>query len=412
LFKKQTSSKKELFYFMKKNSPHEIRFDNTSNAFSHLSDSKLKQTYAVFWMMNQNTLVKIGTFFIKVALEKGLPVKNIIKKTLFSQFCGGEDIKECQQTIENLDKFNIGTILDYSVEGEDNEDDFDKTANEILKTIEKAKENSNKIPFSVFKVSGIGSVEILEKVQNKARLSTKEIAAFDRIKDRILKISDLAATNKVRLFFDAEETWIQDIIDTLCYEMMARYNRNNETIIYNTFQLYRWQSLPNLKFISQKAYQEGFTVGAKLVRGAYMEKERERAEKMNYKSPIHEDKLSTDKDFNLAVRFVLDNLNIFAICLGTHNEESSRLCMELMEEKGIEPEDKRIYFAQLLGMSDNISFNLSKAGYRVAKYVPYGPVKAVMPYLIRRAAENSSIAGQSSREFLLIKKEVDRRKQL
>jgi proline dehydrogenase len=387
-----------------------LSFEDTSVAFAHQSNSKLYKTFLIFSLMNQNWLVKIGTFFIKLTLKLGLPIKFLIKNTLFSQFCGGESINNCQKTIENLANSKIGTILDYSVEGEDNEKDFDKTTQEIAKTIEKAAQESKNIPFSVFKVSGIGSVELLEKVQeNKEDLEKEEIAAYQRIHDRVDKLCKLASNLDVRIFLDAEETWIQDIIDELSYEMMKKYNIGGKTIVYNTYQFYRWESLGNLENACNTARNQNYKVGAKLVRGAYIEKERRRAAEMEYKSPIHSSKQETDIDFDNAIRFAIDNLDVLSICLGTHNENSSLLCVKLMEEKDIDKNDKRIWFAQLLGMSDNISYNLANAGFNVAKYVPYGPIEAVMPYLFRRAEENSSIAGQSSREFLLVKKERERR---
>jgi proline dehydrogenase len=365
-----------------------VSFEDTTVAFAHQSDSQLRKTFFIFAMMNQNWIVKIGTFFIKIALRLGLPIKFLIKNTLFAQFCGGESIETCQKTIENLAKAHVGTILDYSVEGEDSEKDFDKTTEEILLTIRKAAAQNNKIPFSVFKVSGIGSVELLEKVQEHPDdLFDDEKEAFERIKARVAKLSKEASDLNVRLFFDAEETWIQDVIDALCYEMMVKYNQNGKTIIYNTYQLYRWESYENLVNSCKIARKNSYRVGAKLVRGAYIEKERRRAFEMNYRDPIHNNKEETDEDFDKSVVFAVDNLDVLSICLGTHNEDSSQLCIKLMDEKGIKHDDARVWFAQLLGMSDNISYNLANAGFNVAKYVPYGPVEAVMPYLFRRAEE-------------------------
>jgi len=390
-----------------------LNFDDTSIAFAHQSNNKLRKTYLIFALMNQNWVVKIGTFFIKLAIKLGLPIKLLIKNTIFAQFCGGESIATCQKTIESLAKSKVGTILDYSVEGEDNEKDFEATTDEILKTIHKAAKQRKDIPFSVFKVSGIGSVELLEKVQEHPdSVSDEEKNAFERVRNRVDKLCAAAAAADVRIFLDAEESWIQDVIDDLSYEMMKKYNISGKTIVYNTFQLYRWESLQHLTDACEVAEKEGYKVGAKLVRGAYIEKERRRAAEYEYKDPIHANKHDTDVDFNKAIHFSIDNLAILSICLGTHNEESCLLCADLMKEKGIKNDDERIWFAQLLGMSDNISYNLANAGYNVAKYVPYGPVEAVMPYLFRRAEENTSIAGQSSREFLLIKKEKERRKAL
>jgi len=389
---------------------HHLSFEDTSVAFAHQSNSKLSKTYLIFAMMNQNWLVKIGTFFIKLTLKLGLPVKYLIKNTLFNQFCGGESIETCQKTIENLAKGKIGTILDYSVEGEDNEKDFDKTTEELIKTIKKAAQQTTDIPFSVFKVSGIGSVDLLEKVQEyEEDLTAEDKNAFERLHNRVDRLCKLAAELNVKIFLDAEETWIQDVIDNICYEMMKKYNVGGQTIVYNTYQLYRWESLDNLIKACEKGRNQGYTIGGKLVRGAYIEKERRRAAEKEYKSPIHLTKEETDVDFDKAVHFAVKNVDVLSICLGTHNEESCLLCVKLMEDNGIAKNDTRIWFAQLLGMSDNISYNLANSGFNVAKYVPYGPVEAVMPYLFRRAEENSSIAGQSSREFLLVKKERERR---
>ncbi|MCP1384146.1 proline dehydrogenase family protein [Runella salmonicolor] len=384
-----------------------VSFDDTSVAFSSKSNFQLKKTYWLFALMNQPWLVKLGTFFIKLALLLRLPVKNLIKATLFGQFCGGEDIKECNKTIDNLAKSKIGTILDYSVEGEDNEQSFDKTASEILLTIEKASQTEG-IPFSVFKVTGIGSTPLMEKIQAGEPLTSNEQAAFERLKVRVDQLCQKAHDLDVKIFVDAEESWIQDVIDQLAYKAMQKYN-TKKPIVYNTFQMYRRDMLENLKKATHEAKVEGYYLGAKLVRGAYFEKERQRAYESEYQDPIHATKEDTDSDYNKSILFALENRDVISICLGTHNESSCFYCIELMQKLNIPHNDPHVWFAQLLGMSDNISYNLANAGYNVAKYVPYGPVETVMPYLFRRAEENKSIAGQSSREFLLIKREVGRR---
>ncbi len=389
----------------------QINFNDTSVAFAHLSDKKLQKKYAIFWLMNQNWIVKIGTFLLKVAFRMRLPIKYLVKNTLFEQFCGGENIEECQNTINNLAKFDVGTILDYSVEGEDSEQDFDKTVDELLRTIECAASQPDKIPFAVFKVTGVGAFEILAQYQkDKTGLSADQAAAFERVKDRIRVLSSKAAHLNVRLFFDAEESWVQETIDELCYEMMKLYNTGERVIIYNTFQFYLKASFGNLVNATEQARLAGYKIGAKLVRGAYMEKERKRAEEMGYPDPVQPNKSTTDTDFNRGMLYAMDNLDIFAICLGTHNELSCKLCIEAMQVRGVMPVDDRVFFAQLLGMSDNISYGVAAAGFNTAKYVPYGPVEAVMPYLIRRSEENTSVSGQSSREFLLVSSEVKRRK--
>jgi proline dehydrogenase len=387
-----------------------LSFEDTSIAFQSKSDFQLKKSLYLFALMNKNWIVKIGTFLVKLALWLHFPVKNLIKWSIFGQFCGGETLSDCNKTINSLSKNNLGTILDYSVEGEDNEYSFEKTYQEIILTIDKAKSTEN-IPFSVFKVSGIASTDLLEKIQNKELLNEEEKSAFEQVKTRFEKIAEYAFNQNVNLFIDAEESWIQDVIDNLANEMMEKYNKKR-AIIYNTYQLYRKDILNNLKTITEKATNEHFYIGAKLVRGAYMEKEREKAHEENYCEPIHDDKVGTDIDYNLAIDFCLENRETIAICLGTHNEYSCQYLVENMAKLGIKPNDKRYYFAQLLGMSDNISFNLSKAGYNVAKYVPYGPVAAVMPYLFRRAEENTSMAGQSSREYNMLLKENNRRAKL
>jgi proline dehydrogenase len=394
-----------------KTSKNSLSFTDTQIAFEYQKDSDLYRNYFLFRMMNQNWLVNIGTFLIKKSLQFKLPVKKIIKNTIFKLFCGGETITECEKAIKTLNTFNIGTILDYSVEGEDDEIMFESTKNEILKSIEYAGKHKNEIPFSVFKITGIGSRELLTKVQNNESLTVKESKHYDSFVHRLEEISAKAYQQKMRLFIDAEESWIQDIIDDMVLNLMRKYNKE-ETIIFNTYQLYKKNSLSVLRGHHEIGESENFTVGAKLVRGAYMEKERERAQKYSYEDPINPTKEITDQEFNSAVEFCIENHNTIKVCLGTHNEYSTELGTLLLNRKGLDVGNSDVYFAQLLGMSDNISFNLAKAGYNTAKYVPYGPVESVMPYLFRRAEENTSVAGQTSREYLLLKKEIERRKKL
>jgi proline dehydrogenase len=384
-----------------------VFFEDTSVAFASKSDAKLRKTYWLFSLMNQARVVNLGTFFIKLALKLNLPIKNVVRATIFEQFCGGETIDDCDKTINLLANSKIGTILDYSVEGEDQEASFDATTAELLRTIEKAA-GSNAIPFSVFKITGVASADLLEKIQRKEELTTQEEAAFERVEARVEKLCSFAHQNNVRIFVDAEESWIQGIIDDLTYQMMQKFNKE-KPIVYNTYQLYRHETLEALQNAYHVARQRGYNLGGKLVRGAYMEKERLRARENEYFSPIHDSKQATDTDYNLAIDFCLERIEHISICLGTHNEYSSQYCAAQMKKLGIANNDDRIWFAQLLGMSDNISYNLAKAGYNVAKYVPYGPIRAVLPYLIRRAEENTSIAGQSSREFLLVQSELKRR---
>ncbi len=384
-----------------------VSFDNTAVAFSSKSDAELYKMYLLFKTMNSNTLVKFGGKLLNTAINLHLPVKFIIKPTVFDHFCGGETIEESERAIKQLSAFNIGTILDYSVEGEGDEKSFDATRDELLRTIEKAHGNKS-IPFSVFKITGLIDINLLEKVQKNAQLTPAEQAAFDRGRERVNTICKHCYQRDVRVFIDAEESWIQDTIDNLTYEMMALYNKE-KTNIYNTYQLYRHDRLDVLKRDLENANKGGYYLGAKLVRGAYMEKEAKRAAEQGYQNPINPTKQATDDLFNNALHFCVENIDRIAFCNGTHNEESCYLLMELMAKHNIAPDDPRVYFAQLFGMSDNLSYNLAKAGYNVAKYVPYGPVKEVMPYLLRRANENTAIAGQSSREFMLIRSEIERR---
>ncbi|MGK7396291.1 MAG: proline dehydrogenase family protein [Candidatus Cyclobacteriaceae bacterium M3_2C_046] len=385
----------------------DISFDNTEIAFQAKSNYELRKAYWLFMAMNSNFFTKLGTNLVKISLILNLPIKNIIKQTIFRQFCGGENIPACESTIQDLSRFHIRTILDYAVEGEDNEAGFEATCQEILKTIEKAK-SSPDIPFSVFKPTGIASKGLLEKVQNKEDLTRAEQQAFENIRQRFDRICQKAYQENVRLFIDSEDSWYQDPIDQLIYEMMKRYNQK-KVIVYNTYQMYRVNMMDNLRKAFHYAATYNYNLGAKLVRGAYMEKERERAQEKNYPDPILPDKATTDQAYDDALKFCIDNKQRIALCSGSHNENSNYYLMLLMEKYEMKRNDENVYFAQLYGMSDHISYNLANAGYNVVKYVPYGPVKAVIPYLLRRAEENTSIAGQSSREFMLIKKELSRR---
>jgi proline dehydrogenase len=384
-----------------------LSFEDTKIAFASKNNFQLKKSYWIFATMNQNWLVNLGTFFIKLFLFLHFPIKKVIKSTIFAQFCGGETIDGCESTIQELEKAKIGTILDYSVEGEESEKSFQKTKEEILKTIRKSAENPA-IPFAVFKVTGIFKAEFLEIAQTEAGLSEEDQENFDHSKELFGEICQLAYDLNVRLFIDAEESWIQTTIDRLTYEMMAKYNQKT-AIIYNTFQMYRHDMLANLQEAIAAAKENNYLLGVKLVRGAYLEKERQKAHEEEYSEPLHVCKEDTDKDYDLGVELCLKHLDHVHFCMGTHNEASClRLC-DAMNALQIAQNHPHIYFAQLLGMSDNISYNLAASGYNVAKYVPYGPVDTVMPYLFRRAEENSSIAGQTSREFALLQKEVNRR---
>lgn len=386
----------------------ELTFNNTAIAFRSKSNAELNRAYWLFKIISSNFLTKVGPPVTNFALQVGLPITGIIKKTIFEHFCGGETIQGCEKAIQQLADQHVGTILDYSVEGEETEQAFDHVLAETLRTIERAKKDNN-IPFSVFKVTGLGRFDLLAKVNAGDSLNTTETDEFERVKNRVGKICEVAHDANISVLIDAEHSWIQDVIDDMAREMMRKYNKE-KAIVYNTYQLYRHDILATLKADLYLAQTDGFHLGAKLVRGAYMEIERERALKMNYPSPIQPDKSASDHDYNEAIYFCLDNIDRIGFMAGTHNENSSRLLAEELDKRGITRNDKRVYFAQLLGMSDNLTFNLSAAGYNVAKYMPYGPVKAVMPYLFRRAQENTSVAGQTSRELSLIIAEKNRRK--
>jgi proline dehydrogenase len=387
-----------------------IFFDNTEVAFRGKSNADLKRAYWLFKVVGSPAMVKFGKWATNIALKLRLPIKGLIKRTIFRQFCGGESIQESLKTSQSLAERNVKTILDYSIEGKTEDEDFDATVNEVIRTIEEGKDNEN-IPFAVFKITGICRFALLEKANlGREKLDETDKKDFEILVARLRKICAAAHLCNVPIFIDAEESWIQDTIDALTYDMSKEFNAE-KAIVYNTIQLYRHDRYAFLKSEIERAKQEGFFLGVKLVRGAYMEKERKRALDQNYPSPIQEDKISTDRDFNLALDLVVQNIDHVSFCAGTHNEESSLYLSTLLSKSNIAPNDPRAYFAQLLGMSDHISFNLSNEGYMVAKYVPYGPIKEVLPYLIRRADENTSVAGQTSRELSLIINERVRRKE-
>lgn len=389
-----------------------LSFDNTEIAFAGKSDAELNRAYLLFKLIGNPSLVRVGKRLTNAALAVRFPLGWILKPTIFSQFCGGENIGECKGTINRLAQYGIGTILDYSVEGKEDDRSFEETTAEIISTIEAASRQPEVIPFSVFKLSGIGRLSLLEKINGGLNdLSGAEQKDYLDFHSRVEKICRRAFDLSVPLFIDAEESWIQDGIDRLAREMMIKYNRQ-QPVIYNTIQLYRHDRLGFLKRCNEDALRDGYFLGLKLVRGAYMEKERKRAAEMGYASPIQPDKAATDRDFNAALEYCLQHPRQIAICAGTHNEESSALLATMIKEKGLDRSDRFFYFAQLLGMSDHISYNLASDGYRVAKYVPYGPVREVIPYLIRRAEENTSVKGQTGRELSLIIREKERRKSL
>ena len=383
-------------------------FDNTQNAFALKSDTELDRAYFLFKMISIQPLVRIGTAVTNFALNANLPVEGLIRATVFDHFCGGISEDDCIPVVDKMYTKGVSSVLDYSVEGKEDETHFDDAMNMTLKIIDFAKEKKA-IPFAVFKPTGFGRFELYEKLGAGQTLTNVEQEEWNRVEERFEKVCQKAFENDISLLIDGEESWMQDAADELVAKMMQKYNKQ-KAIVYNTLQMYRWDRLDYLKKLHEKAETEGFYIGMKLVRGAYMEKENKRAEEKSYKSPICESKQATDDNFDAAVSYMINNIDKMAIFAGTHNELSSYTLMAKMLEKNISKNDSRLWFGQLYGMSDNISYNLANESYNVAKYLPFGPVKDVMPYLIRRAEENTSVAGQTSRELLLIKTERNRRK--
>ena len=383
-------------------------FENTEVAFKLKSDSELERAYFLFRLIQSQPMVRIGTAVTNFALKAHLPVEGLIRSTVFDHFCGGVTEEDCLPSIEKMYKGgSVHSVLDYSVEGKEEEASFDEAVEKIIKII-KFSEEKDSIPFAVFKPTGFGRFALYEKVGTSEALSPSEEEEWERIKQRFHKVCKIAYDKNVPLLIDAEESWMQDAADDLVEELMETYNKE-KAIVFNTLQMYRHDRMHYLKELHQRAHQKGFHIGMKVVRGAYMEKERERAEDLGYPSPICKDKEATDKNYDVAILYMMEHKNM-ALFAGTHNEESSYLLMSLAAKYNIEKNDKRMWFGQLYGMSDHISFNLAKEGYNVAKYVPFGPVRDVMPYLIRRAEENTSVEGQTSRELGLLKTEKQRRK--
>lgn len=385
---------------------NQFLFRDTSTAFASKSSNELRKMNFLFTLMGVPELTKLGIFFIKTLLKLNFPIKKIVKVTIFKQFCGGETLDECLIIIDKLDKRGIKSIPDYSIEGESEEKNYAENTEIIRRTIVLGGQQKA-IGFAVFKITSLGSAALLEKIQKAEPLDERSSMAFERIKHRIHSLCETAFLSDVKILIDAEESWIQAIIDDLVLQMMRKFNKK-KTIVYTTYQLYKVVSLSNLQFLTELALIEGWKPAVKLVRGAYMEQERQRAKLLQYLSPIHKDKEATDKAFDTALEYCIKN-NV-SLCAGSHNEESNLFLMKLMKEQSILNYSEAVHFAQLYGMSDHISFNLAKAGYNVAKYLPFGPVRSVMPYLFRRAEENKSVTGQMSREVKLIREEIKRRK--
>lgn len=382
-------------------------FEDTKTAFALKSDAELERAYFLFKMIKSEPLVRIGTAVTNFALKAHLPVEQLIRASVFDHFCGGVDEMDCLNTIKKMYQYHVHSVLDYSVEGKEAEDQFDLALEEILQNINFAKEKPS-IPFAVFKPTGFGRFGLFKKISEGADLSEEEHKDWDRVVERFEIVCKTAHEKDVSLLIDAEESWIQDAADDLIERMMKKYN-TEKAIVYNTLQMYRWDRLDYLKKLHKKAMDYGFHVGLKVVRGAYMEKERDRAKEKGYPSPICKDKQATDQNYDAGIEYMLKGESL-SLYVGTHNEISTLKAMGLAEKKGLQKEDKTIWFGQLYGMSDHITYNLAKEGYNVSKYMPYGAVRDVMPYLIRRAEENTSVVGQTSRELGLLKKERNRRK--
>ena len=382
--------------------------DNTKNGFILKSNFELKKAYILFKVISSRTLTNLGKNLLELSLKLKLPVLFIVRATVFRQFCSGENLQESYETVKKLNKKNVKSYLHYSVEGLENEKTYDNSLNEVVKSIEFAA-SKDILDYTVFKPTAVASSVILNKVTEEKELSSFEKGLYIRIVDRFDIICKTAFENQIKILVDAEESWLQDAIDDIVLKMMIKYNTDN-TIVYNTSQMYRHDRLKYLKELKKKSIENKFQIGIKLVRGAYIEKENRRAKKYSYKSPICESKHATDTNFNEGANFILSNLDNFSLFCGSHNEKSIYNILDIMRESKMQNNNPKIWFGQLYGMSDNISFNLAEEGYNVIKYLPFGPIKEVIPYLIRRAEENTSVKGQTSRELELIKKELKRRK--
>lgn len=385
-----------------------IDFSNTAVAFQHKSNSDLRRAQFLFKTIGNSALVNIGKALVRFSLKWKLPVKGLIKITVFKQFCGGETIEECKPTITSMHQFGVMSILDYSAEGNASEADFDNTVAITIQTIKFGNANKS-VPLSVFKPTGIGRFGLYEKINSKAALTGAETAEWERVRQRFYQIVQAAHDHNASVMVDAEESWIQDAIDDMVQELMMHFNKDR-AIVYNTLQMYRHDRLVYLHKSFEVASQNNYYLGVKIVRGAYMEKERARATTLGYPDPIQPNKAATDADYDAAIAFVVGNLARIRLVAGTHNDLSSKNLMQLLQEQNTAPNDRRVFFSQLYGMSDHLSFNLAHAGYNVVKYLPFGPVADVMPYLFRRAEENTSVAGQTGRELALISAEIQRRR--
>ncbi|MGW1453449.1 proline dehydrogenase family protein [Salegentibacter agarivorans] len=383
-------------------------FNDTETAFRLKTDLELNRALLLFNVMGIPSLIQPGILLTKFSLKARLPIQPLIKSTIFDQFCAGTSKDDCKPVIKEMHQVNLSSILDYSVEGKKTEEEFD-AAFRVKKDLIKFAKEETEIPFAIFKPTALGSFEIWHKLSSHINLNEEEKVEWQKTKARVEDLCEEAYKQNVRLYADAEESWMQDAADDLMEEMMEKYNKD-KALIFNTFQCYRWDRLDYLKALHKKANEKGFKIGAKIVRGAYMEKENKRAKKYGKKSPICESKKATDLNFNNVMTYCLDNIDDIAVFIGTHNEMSNYLALQAMEDQGIPKDDPRVWFSQLYGMSDQISYNLASKDYNTAKLVPFGPVKEVVPYLLRRAEENSSVEGQTNRELNLLQCEKKRRK--
>ena len=404
------------------NTLEKIDLEDTKTAFASKTDRQLRHAHLLFASMNTQWLVKLGLKITPWAIDNNLPVKGLIKATIFEQFVGGETLAETAIVAEKLAKMNVQAILDYGVEGKEGEENFDHACEEFIRVIQHAATQPN-TPFMSVKVTGLARFSLLEKLDAGATdlsgyngkvhtevLTPDEVKEWERVEQRLYRIAEVAKNKKVGVLIDAEDSWIQDPVDALTMQMMKAFNKD-QAVVFNTYQLYRHDRLQFLKNSFEKAMEDGFILGAKLVRGAYLEKERERAAEKNYPSPIQPDKFSTDRDYNMAIQFCIEHIDRISLVVASHNEKSNLYAVQLLQEHELPLNHPHVHFSQLYGMSDNITFNLAKAGCSVSKYLPFGPIKDVIPYLMRRAQENSSVQGQTGRELVLIKKELRRRKE-
>ncbi len=382
-------------------------FDNTEVAFAVKTDAEIERAYFLFKIIQSEPMVKIGSKITQFALKAHLPVEGLIRATVFNHFCGGVTEEDCMPVIDKMYEKGVHSILDYSAEGKEEEAQFDKAVSITLGVIDFAKEKPA-MPFAVFKPTGFGRLGLYEKISMNEPLTVSEEEEWKRVVERYDKVSKAAHDNHVPLLIDAEEVCMQQAVDDLVEQMMTKYNKE-QAIVFGTLQLYRHDRMNYIKALHERARAKGFHIGMKLVRGAYMEKERERAMEKGIEDPICKDKVATDKMYNDVMKYMFNNINQMAIYVGTHNEESAQLFKELIDNSDLKKDDKRLWFGQLYGMSDHISYNLAKLGYNVSKYLPFGPVKDVMPYLIRRADENTSVGDQTNRELELLKRERKRR---